>query len=155
MPFLRNRTLIIFACLFCASVFAAEIKVIQPYVNATRANDLSASVYAQLINNTPEDRYLVAAETDAASKAELRTVVSRGQANETRYAPFFRIPPQSTLELSPSGEQIILLGLIKPLEKNDHINVTLIFKNGEKVPVRVPVTTLVTDFMHMKAKSAE
>ena len=155
MLFLRNRTLVLFACLFCASVFAAEIKVIQPYVNITRANDLSASVYAQLVNNTEEDRYLVAAQTDAASKAELRTVVSRGSANETRNAPFFRIPPQSTLELSPSTQHIVLLGLIKPLEKNDHINVTLIFKDGQKVPVRVPVTFLITDFMHMKAKNTE
>ena len=155
MLLLLNRTLVLMTVLFCTSTFAAEIKVIQPYVNATRANDLSASVYAQLINNTQEERYLVAAQTDAASKVELRTAVNRGQANEMRNAPFFRIAPQSTLELSPSGDQIVLLGLIKPLETNTHINVTLLFKNGEQVAVRVPVTTLVTDFMHMKAKSAE
>ena len=151
----RMKSLIILLSgLFIAqsAIASADIEVLHPYVQASKPNDLSAPVYAQIVNNSNKDRVLVSATSTAATKTELYDQVSRGGTDSDRKAPFFTIPAQNTLQLSQDTSYIQLIGLVKPLEKNKHIQLTLNFKNGEQLTLRVPITIVVTDIMHQKAK---
>lgn len=118
------------------------------YARATAPTATTSAVFAQIMNNGNQDRFIVSAETDVAGKVELHDVITEGDVMKMRQIPQFKVPAQGKLELKPGSFHIMLLDLKKPLAEGEEINVALTFANGEQQMLTVPVKKVMNGMAH-------
>jgi len=91
-------------------------------------------------NQSKNDLTLLAVSVDSAvaSEAQLHETLMQEEMMMMREAQNgFEIPAGTSLEFSPGGKHIMLMGLEKPLETDEQFILSLIFENNKVV--RVPI----------------
>lgn len=137
---MKLKTLLLSSLLLSTSVFAqSDIMFNQPYARATPPAAVNSALFGEVMNHGAVERYIVSVTSEVADKVELHDVIKEGDVMKMRQVEEFVIPAQSTLVLKPGSLHIMLLGLKKPLQEGENIEVEVTFKNGEKQVITAPV----------------
>jgi copper(I)-binding protein len=130
--------------LLCSTVIFAgtaadAITVADPYIPALPPGQPNSLAYMGLTNSSDQDIELVAAEGGVSKVVELHTHVMKDGMLNMITIPKIDLPAGKTVMLEPNGLHIMLIGLINDLKDGDKAALTLVFKDGSKKVVDVPV----------------
>lgn len=153
MPQLNRNLLTISALVFFMAYsglsFAHEhkqakgkVSVENAWARATFALAKTGAVYLSINNQSENDLKLLSVSVDSAvaSDAQLHEILMEEEMMQMREATEgFAIPPGATLEFSPGGKHIMLMGLEKPLTAGEQFLLLLRFENNKvmRVPIEV------------------
>lgn len=119
--------------LLASAIFAADIEVSEIYVKQTPPNAKNTAIFLKIKNNTAQNIALVDAECDLSEYTEIHTILREGDKMTMIKVPDLTINANSSLELKPGGDHIMLFDLKKPVTKDSKANLTLTFSNGESL----------------------
>ena len=117
----------------------AEVIAHDLYARASPPNAPTSAVFGDFINNSDKQRVIVSAATAIADRVELHQVIMDGDVLKMRPVDKIAIPANNSLTLKPGGLHIMLVGVVQTLTAGDTIPMTLMFANGERQIIRVPV----------------
>jgi copper(I)-binding protein len=145
-----KMTKFIFALLLTLPVFACAesmISVEGPYVRATPPVASNSAAFMMLHNGSDQERQLVAAESDVAKHVELHNHINDNGVMRMRQVANIAIPAKGSAELKPGSYHVMLMGLHKPIQENDMVDITLVFDDGKKQRIQA-VARHVVKAMH-------
>lgn len=129
-----------FVLLSCTSFSVlANVMFVEGYVRAMPASVPNTAAYFTLMNHGPEIK-LVGVETVVAEEAQLHTLVDEGGVVKMKQLQSFTIPEHGNLELAPSGDHVMILGLKQPLNVGEKVDLTLKFDDGSEQVISIKVT---------------
>lgn len=108
------------------------------YSYATAGKQDNGAVFFTVEHQSPGDK-IIKAETDIAAIAELHTHIMEGDVMKMRKVDALEIPEAGTLELKPSADHVMLIGLKKPLAEGETFQLTLSFEKSGQRTIDVPV----------------
>ena len=147
---IRTSSLLAAALLATAtlSAQAGDISVSDPYALAVPSGQPNSAVFMTLVNNSKENRALVAAETPSARVVELHTHVHEDGMMKMRKIDKIDIPAGQTVTLKPSGLHVMLIGLKEKLEPGKEAHMNLIFDQGGKDHIMTPLRPIAPPMAH-------
>jgi hypothetical protein len=147
---IRTSSLLAAALLATAtlSAQAGDISVTDPYALAVPPGLPNSAVFMTLVNNSKENRALVAAETPSAGVVELHTHVHEDGMMKMRKVDKIEIPAGQTVALKPGGLHVMLIGLKEKLEPGQEVHMNLIFDKGGKEHIMAPVRAITPSMAH-------
>ncbi len=99
----------------------------------------TGAVYVVIENKGGQADRLIGASSPAAAKVEVHESYMEGEVMKMRPVPAVDVPAGGTLELKPGSYHIMLIDLVKPLESDSHISVTLKFEKSGEIPLDVEI----------------
>jgi hypothetical protein len=121
---------------------ASSVSINEPWARATFALAKSGAAYFSITNTSSHDLVLssVSVDSSVAMTAELHhTIMQNEMMSMQELEDGIEIKAGLTVELSPGGMHIMLMGLQKSLNKDEFINVNLVFEDGSQLSHSVPV----------------
>ncbi|MCK8046790.1 copper chaperone PCu(A)C [Shewanella sp. 1CM18E] len=116
----------------------AQVVLVDGYVRAMPATVPNTAAYLTLENHGAATR-LVAVEAPFAKEAQLHTLIEENGMIKMRQVPGFDIDSHASLILSESGNHIMLMGLLSPLEVDSSVAMKLKFADGTEQKINLPV----------------
>lgn len=126
-------------CLATSQLFAADVRVEDPYARAVPPGQPNSAVFMVLTNSGAEPRALVAAESDAAGTVELHTHSLADGMMKMRRIERIELPAGLPVTLKPGGLHVMLIGLTEQLTPGMTVDLTLVFDDGSRASVTAPV----------------
>jgi periplasmic copper chaperone A len=122
------------AALAAGAAHAGDIEVRNAWIRATTAGMPTAAAYATITNHAISSDRLTGARTSAATSAELHQMTTSGGVMRMR-AMLGGIPigASASINLSPNGEHLMLVGVKGPLTAGAHVKITLQFQRAGSV----------------------
>ena len=121
---------------------ADHVRVDAPYARAVPPGAPASAAFMDLTNMGKEDTALVAARSDVSSVTELHTHIHDHGVMRMRPIDKIDLPAGQTVHLQPGGLHIMLINLNKSLKPGDTVHLTLIFKDGSRRVISLPVRAL-------------
>jgi len=119
---------------------ASSIEVKEPYARASPVNTPNSAAFMTLENTTNKDISLEMVWCyDIAQVAELHTSEIKDGIRTMHKVEKIDIPANSSIVLKPGGFHIMLIGLKKPLEVGETIDINLGFSNGTAQTIKAEV----------------
>ncbi|MGI4778628.1 MAG: copper chaperone PCu(A)C [Janthinobacterium lividum] len=126
----------------CASLGAhAQVTVKDAWVRATVPQQKSTGAFVQL--NAGTDSRLVSVGTPVTPLAEIHEMAMRdGVMRMRKLDAGIALPAGKTVELTPSGQHIMLMDLARQVKVGDKVPLTLVFedRNGKRETQQVEAT---------------
>ncbi len=120
----------------------ADISVIDPYARAVPPGQPNSAAFMSLSNSASEARALVDAHSSAADVVELHTHINEDGMMRMRRVDRIDIPAGERIVLKPGGLHIMLIGLKQDLAPGDALDLTLVYDNGARQSIEIPVREL-------------
>lgn len=119
----------------------APIMVQDAYARASTQMSTSGAAFMVLTNHGDQDDRLVAASSDVAERVELHTHIqdANGVMKMVEIEGGIALPAGGSHALQRGGDHIMFLGLTRPLDHGDIVNLTLSFEKAGEIAVEVPV----------------
>ena len=138
---------------------AADISVSGAYVRATAPGQANGTAFMTLHNGSMQAYSLVDAEGDAAKAVELHTHINVDGMMKMRRIDKIDLPAHGEVVLKSGGHHVMLIGLKQMAKEGDSIHLSLVFNDGSKKMVNVPVKKMSmqmgsTDHQHDMHKPA-
>jgi hypothetical protein len=105
----------------------------------SKAGSGNSAAYATLVNLGLTPDALIAATSDAAAAVEIHESYQESGMMMMRPVGKIDVPGGRKIEMKPGGYHIMLLNLLRALEPGQVIDLTLVFDNAGKIPVKAPV----------------
>ncbi len=123
------------------SLAVAQIQVHDAYARAASAMAVTGAAFMAVINPTQTDDRILAARSDVAERVELHTHVqtAEGVMQMIKLQDGIPLPADSTVYLERGGLHVMFLGLTRPLNHGDTIELTLEFERADPLVLSVPV----------------
>lgn len=134
--------LAVFSGLAWARQAAEAVVVDDPYVRAVPPGQSNSASFMGLENSSTEDYALVGAESPAAKVVELHVHTMTDGMMRMRQVERVDLPHGAKVALQPGGYHLMLIGLQRDLVPGESIPLTLIFGDGSKRSLEVPVRKL-------------
>lgn len=125
------KKIILSMALFVSAIFAADIEVSDIYVRQTPPKAKNTAIFLKIQNNSDKDIALIDAECDLSDNVELHTHLSDGKKMAMIKVPEITIKANSSIELKPGSDHIMLFDIKNPVTQDSKVNLTLSFSNGE------------------------
>jgi copper(I)-binding protein len=125
-----------------AQTVAERVEVMDPYVRAVPPGQSNSATFMQLNNTDNQNHALLAAETPAAKVVELHSHFLVEGMMQMRPVEQVDLPANAVTNLQPGGLHVMLIGLQQKLVPGEMVPLTLLFEDGSKLPVSVPVRNL-------------
>ena len=129
----------LFAKVCIAGSAADLIGVADPYARAVPPGQTNSAVFMTLSNGSGEEHALVAAESGIADAVELHNHVMDGGMMRMRRMERIDLGAGETVTLEPGGMHVMFIGLARQLEPGQQVELTLIFDDGSRTRLEVPV----------------
>lgn len=128
------------ASLFVAtSAFAADIEIKDAWTKASLGQVRNGAAFFKVENNGAADR-IIGVRSDLAEKTELHTHIMKDNVMKMRQVEGgVDVPMHGGVMFKPGSYHVMMMGLKKPLEEGEMINVTLEFEKAGDVPVMIQV----------------
>ncbi len=121
---------------------AAKIDATGAYAFATAPGSTNGAVFVSLQNPQAGDDKLLSATSSVAATVEIHeTATDATGTMSMRQIDGVDVPAGQTVDLTPAGKHIMLLGLTQPLTEGSTFDITLTFQNAGAVVVPVTVKT--------------
>jgi copper(I)-binding protein len=120
---------------------SAQMQVEAPYARAASAAAISGAAFMAVTNPTDTDDRIVAARSDVAERVELHTHIQTddGVMRMVEVEDGIPLPAGETVMLQRGGLHVMFLGLTRPLNHGDEVEITLEFETAEPLTITVPV----------------
>ncbi|HDZ58148.1 MAG TPA: copper chaperone PCu(A)C [Pseudomonas xinjiangensis] len=119
---------------FSAMIWAADLEVTDARLRLL-PGDLPAAGYFSLSNTSGESVVLVGAESPAFERVTVhQSTQDKGMAS-MEPVPHLELAPGDAVEFAPGGYHLMLMERQSPLALGDEVTVTLVFKDGQRLPV--------------------
>lgn len=105
------------------------------WIRASVPGQLNGAGYLQINNHAMSDDKLVSAQSDAATRVELHTVVTENGVASMREVTGVTVPAHGTARLAPGGHHIMFLQLTGPFKQGSTVPVILKFEKAGEVRV--------------------
>ncbi len=115
-----------------------SLTIAHPYARATVVGQTSGGAFLSVVNQGADDA-LISASGDVAAEVELHSMAMEGNVMKMRQIDRLALPAGKTVQLSPGGYHLMLLGLKAPLKAGDSFPLTLKFEKAGEVTVKVRV----------------
>ncbi|MBJ6371007.1 copper chaperone PCu(A)C [Sedimentitalea arenosa] len=117
------------------------IMVEDAYARSSMMASETGAAFMVLMNKGAEDDRLVSASSDIAERVELHTHIqdADGVMKMREVEDGFVVPAGGMHALQRGGDHVMFLGLTRPLNDGDVVNVTLSFEKAGDVVIEVPV----------------
>jgi periplasmic copper chaperone A len=116
---------------------APEVTAAQGWVRPYAAGQATALAGAVVENTSAYVVYVTAAETDVASRIELRDASKSDPTSQA--VKFIAIPAFGSLTMDPEGAHLVLSGLKRPLKAGERVALTLRTDQNLRIPVAATV----------------
>ncbi len=130
------------AAAFALPAFACDgLHIIDPYARASTTMSQSGAAFMRLANHGTQDCRIIGARSDVAQRVELHTHIEddAGVMRMVEVEEGFMVPAGGEHSLARGSDHLMFLGLVRPLEHGDDINVTLVFEAGADLEITMPV----------------
>ncbi len=97
--------------------------------------DLPAAGYFRIQNRGSTAVVLVGAESPAYGEVMMHQSTRNGGTARMEHVGHLRLAPGASLEFAPGGYHLMLMQRRQPLAVGDEVTVTLVFKDGQRLPV--------------------
>lgn len=125
--------------LVSANSLAASVAVHHPYARAVPSGQPNSAAFMVLKNVSTADRALVDAQSSVSNVVELHTHKKEGGMMRMRRVKQIDINAGSKVILKPGGLHVMFIGLKKQLSEGDVVDLVLVFDDGERVSLNIPV----------------
>jgi periplasmic copper chaperone A len=128
-----------------ALVLSAAPALAEPVISVedgyVRASAMSGAAFMVIANAGDTDDRLIAAQSDAAERAELHTHImdAAGVMRMLEVKDGIAVPAGGSHELARGGDHVMLMGLTAPLADGDTVALTLVFEEAGEIEVVLPV----------------
>ena len=128
------------AASFALPAFAEDITVKDPYARVSAMMSSSGAAFMVIENTGAADR-LIGARSDVAEKTELHTHKEddMGVMRMIHVEEGFELPAGGHIMMARGGHHVMFLGLNRPLQDGDEVQLTLEFEKAGDIAVTVPV----------------
>jgi len=126
---------------------SARISVTGAYSKATVAGQSVSSGFMKIAATGASDQ-LISASSPVATEVQLHSMSMEGNTMKMRQIKALEIPTDSSVELTPGGLHLMLMGLKKPLAVGDVVRVKLKFASSGELEVNLPVQAVAGASMH-------
>jgi periplasmic copper chaperone A len=128
------------AALALPAFAGSEIEIHDSFARAAGATAVAGAAFFMIQNTGDEDDRLIGAESDIAKRAELHTHIAEGDVMRmVEVEEGFAVPAGGMHLLQRGGDHVMFMGLTRPMEQGDTVNVTLIFEKAGRIEVEIPV----------------
>jgi len=121
---------------------ADTLRVIEPYVRVVLPGQSNSASFMVLENSSDRTHALRGASTPLAGVVELHTHIMQDGMMRMRPVDEVALPPGATVRFEPGGLHLMWIGLIQPLEAGQEVPLTLLFEDGSRRELRIPVRDL-------------
>jgi copper(I)-binding protein len=126
------------ACGGSSGTSGSSIFVSDAWVRNPPISDQPGAAYLVIQNNGAADR-LLSVTSDIAQTIELHESMDSGGMMQMSPVPNIPIPANGKVELKPGGFHMMLIGLTRPVNTGDKVQLTLNFDKAGKIPVTAEV----------------
>ncbi len=130
---------------FSGSLFAAaadQVSAADAYVRAVPPGQPNSASFMTLTNASANDIVLKGAESSAAKVVELHTHTLSDGMMRMRQVEKIDLPAGQSVKLQPGGLHVMMIGLQRDLVPGEQIDLALVFEDGSKLQLKVPVVKL-------------
>ncbi len=130
------------AALFTLPALACDgFEIHDGYARASHAMAQSGAAFMIIHNHGTEDCHITGARSDVAQRVELHTHIEddQGVMRMVEVEEGFPLPVDGEVIMARGGDHVMFLGLHRPLEQGDEVEVTFVFEGGAEATVTVPV----------------
>jgi copper(I)-binding protein len=128
-------------------VKAANISITGAYARATVTGQSAGAGFMKISTQGVADQ-LISASSGVASQVQMHSMSMEGNTMKMRQIDAIDIPANSSVELSPGGLHLMLIGLKAPLKEGDMVKIKLKFAQAGETELSVPVQALSGHNMH-------
>jgi copper(I)-binding protein len=126
--------------LLASMAIANDVMVSGAYARASAvATAKTGVVYLTVMNHGAAPDRLIGVKTPAATEASLHETVQENGVARMQAVPALEIGPGASVEFSPNGLHVMLIGLTQPLKKGESLRLTLVFERAGEVAIDVPI----------------
>ncbi|MGH8689971.1 MAG: copper chaperone PCu(A)C [Burkholderiales bacterium] len=126
---------------FAHSHEKGDIQVRHPWSRATPPGAKVAVGYMEIRNRGSQPDRLLSVSTPVAKRVELHVTQREGEV--TRMRPqSFEIPAHERFALRPGGAHLMLVDIVRPLEKGERFRMTLRFERAGELEIELEVQEL-------------
>ncbi|WP_029133245.1 copper chaperone PCu(A)C [Sedimenticola selenatireducens] len=130
---------------FSSPLFAGaadQVSVADAYVRAVPPGQPNSASFMTLTNASASDIVLKGAESPAAKVVELHTHTMSEGMMRMRQVEKIDLPAGQSVKLQPGGLHVMMIGLQQELVPGEQIDMALVFEDGSKLQLKVPVVKL-------------
>jgi len=125
-----------------AQTVSEQIEVLAPYVRVVPPGVPNSASYMVVRNKDNRDHALVGVESQVAKVLELHTHTMKDGMMQMRRVDKIALPAGADTGLQPGGFHVMLIGLQQKLVPGEEVPITLVFEDGSKQQIDVPVRKL-------------
>ena len=131
----------ILICFFALSNDSLSAKVVfhGGYAFETFKGQKVAAAYVSIFNQSDNDVIIEKVTSNISDVAEIHDTVLEGEIIKMKKVESLNIPARSEFYFQPGSTHIMLMGLNQELKDGKTFNLNFIFKNQEKVNVKIMV----------------
>lgn len=122
-----------------AGTVADAISVSDPYVRAMPPGQPTSLAFMGITNNSDKDHVLLDAEGTVAKMVELHTHTMKNGMMHMHKVEKIDLPAGKKVMLESGGLHVMLMGLKQDLKPGDTVSISLVFEDGSKKKLDVPV----------------
>lgn len=122
-----------------AQLSFATIELTASFIRQVPKSAKMSSAYLKISNSGDKEITLVDVKSSITEKIEIHNHIMQDGMMKMVKLDGLKILPGQSVELKPHSYHLMLFGLQKPLEENTKETFTLIFDNGEKKTLVLPV----------------
>lgn len=131
------------------------VNILSSYVRAVPPGQMNSAAFMQIENGSGQARQLVAAGSAVAETVELHTHTNADGVMQMRQVPHIAIPPRETVVLEPGGLHVMLIGLKQNLVAGERIEVELVYGDGSRETIVMPIREVMGGMMHQGHKGMD
>ncbi|WP_428610341.1 copper chaperone PCu(A)C [Sedimenticola sp.] len=121
---------------------AEQVTVADAYVRAVPPGQTNSASFMTLTNTSSNDIVLKGVESPAAKAVELHTHTMSDGMMRMRQVEKIDLPAGQNVKLQPGGLHVMMIGLQQSLVPGEQIDLSLVFEDGSKMALKVPVVKL-------------
>ncbi len=129
----------VLASLALSTSALADIEVSQAHARAVPPGQSNSAAFMTLKNNSADQVALIGGTSSVATAVELHTHNHDNGVMQMRRIPQVTLLGHDQVTLKPGGLHIMLIGLNKPLQAGETIDLQLDFSDGSSQQLTVPV----------------
>lgn len=115
------------------------------YVRGLPPSVKNTSAYMTIKNSSNEERQLVGAETDIAAAVMIHRTENRHGLMTMDHKMSVIIPAHGEALLTSGATHLMIMGLKAPIAPSALVDITLLFQNGDKYTVTMPVRSVLDE----------
>jgi copper(I)-binding protein len=119
-----------------------DLQVRHPWSRATPPGAKVAIGYMEIRNRGTQPDRLLSASTAVAKRVEMHVTQREGEVTRMRQVQSFEIPARERYALRPGGSHLMLVDIVRPLQKGERFTMTLRFERAGELEIELEVQEL-------------